>query len=236
MRLSLVITCFNEAPHLRASFEAIKKTFVVNHVDCEFIFVDDKSIDSTKAVIESIIKENPSLSFKVILHEANQGRGQSVMDGLRMASAQFVGFLDIDLEIDARYIAPAVELLEDGKADFVMADRLYQFSAAGLIRTIISRGYNLLVRALLRLPFRDTEAGFKFFNREKILPVLNLVQDRRWFWDTEIVACAFKKGLKIILLPVVFIRKPEKQSTVKIFRDSWNYFVSLLAFRKRYLS
>jgi hypothetical protein len=82
------------------------------------------------------------------------------------------------------------------------------------------------------IPFHDTEAGFKFFNREKILPVINEVQDNHWFWDTEIMVRAFYHGLKMNEVPILFIRKNQKYSTLKTFSDTLYYFKKLLEFRK----
>ncbi len=234
MDFSLIITCYNEAPHLRESFEILKRVLKETGWRSEFIFVEDFSTDSTRDVIDSILKENPDLNIKKIFHQKNEGRGQSVNDGIRAAIGRVVGFLDIDLEIDAHYLVPAVVLIREKQADFVMARRIYKYSIFSFTRAIVSRGYNFLMRLLLGLPFSDTEAGFKFFDREKILPLLDKLQDKRWFWDTEIVACAHRAGLKIILLPTLFIRRPDKKSTVRLLRDSWIYFVSLLKFRKRY--
>jgi len=234
MDLSLIITCYNEAPHLKKSFSILKNTLNKTRWQYEFIFVDDFSEDRTRNVIEEIIKENKALRIKTIFHDKNYGRGQSVADGLRAATAEIIGFLDIDLEIAAHYILPAVNLIKAGNADFVMAHRIYKLSVKGMTRAIVSRGYNFLTRHLLGLPFDDTEAGFKFSSREKVLPILDLVENKRWFWDTEMVAHAYKHGLRISLLPVLFVRNTDKKTTVKLVSDSFDYFVNLLKFRRRF--
>ena len=165
MDLSLIITCYNEAPHLKKSFSILKNILDQTRWKYEFIFVDDFSEDQTRNVIEEIVKENSETKIKTFFHDKNYGRGQSVTDGLKAATAEIVGFLDIDLEIAAHYILPAVNLIKAGNADFVMAHRIYKLSLKGLTRTIVSRGYNFLTRHLLGLPFHDTEAGFKFFSK-----------------------------------------------------------------------
>lgn len=234
MDLSLIITCYNEEPHLKESFDVLKKFLIQTKWNYEFIFVDDFSQDRTRSVIEKILQENRDFKIKTVFREKNEGRGQSVTDGLKAASGKIIGFLDIDLEVGAHYIFPAVSLIQTGQFDFVMAHRIYKFSFQSIIRTILSRGYNFLMRHLLGLPFRDTEAGFKFFSKEKILPILDLVENKRWFWDTEIVAHAYEGGLKISLLPVLFIRNRNKKTTVKLVRDSFDYFMNLLRFRRKF--
>ena len=79
----------------------------------------------------------------------------------------------------------------------------------------------------------DTEAGFKFFNRENILPVLAAVDNQHWFWDTEIMIRSYLTGLKITQIPTLFIRRFDKYSTVNPITDSIEYLVQLYRFKKR---
>ena len=72
----------------------------------------------------------------------------------------------------------------------------------------------------------DTETGFKFFRRDRILPVLDKVHDQGWFWDTEVMIQGYLAGLRIIEIPALYERQTMKTSSVRIFRDS------LLQFRK----
>ncbi len=99
----------------------------------------------------------------------------------------------------------------------------------------MSRGYSYLVRRLLKLPFRDTETGYKFFRREKLVSVLDEVADRGWFWDTEFMARAARHGLRVVEIPGAYIRRWDKTSTVRGMRDSLAYFRQLLQFRGQLL-
>ena len=99
-------------------------------------------------------------------------------------------------------------------------------------RWITSRGYSWLVGNLLGVDIKDTETGCKFFNREAILPVLEKTQDPHWFWDTEIMVRSYYEGLKIVEYTVLFIRRPEVPSTVRLIKDSLYSFFKLWQFRK----
>ena len=83
---------------------------------------------------------------------------------------------------------------------------------------------------MLKIPVKDTETGYKFFNRERILPILTKATDPGWFWDTEVMALSYHANLKIVELPCLFIRRSDKKSSVKIFRDSFEYFSKLVKF------
>jgi hypothetical protein len=96
----------------------------------------------------------------------------------------------------------------------------------------MSRGYSFLVRKLLGVSLRDTETGYKFFRREALLPVIDAIEDPAWFWDTEFMVRAARRGLRIAEIPGAYVRRDDKTSTVRGMRDSFVYFFKLLGFRK----
>ena len=89
------------------------------------------------------------------------------------------------------------------------------------------------MRQVLGLPFRDTETGYKFFRRERVLPLLGEVRDGGWFWDTEFMARAARGGLSVAEIPGAYVRRGDKTSTVRGLRDSVRYFRQLLRFRRQ---
>jgi glycosyltransferase involved in cell wall biosynthesis len=182
-------------------------------------------------LIEKIVKENPGLDLRVLLHDLNKGRGQTVTDGFRAARAPIAGYLDVDLEVHCRYIPSLVRAIERG-ADVATVRRIYAFQLGSLDRYAMSRGYSFLVRRLLGVDFRDTETGFKFFRRETVLPVLDEIADPGWFWDTEFMVRAGRRGLRIEEVPGAYLRRYDKTSTVRGLKDSLRYFAKLVAFRR----
>ncbi len=229
IELSIILACYNEMQILHKSiFELIE--FLDNtKLNYEIIMIDDCSKDGTNKELPKLAKKYPQIKF--YLHKKNIGRGGTVSEGLKLAKGQVIGFLDIDLETPPWYISPAYMYIKKGY-DLVIAYRIHKLDIRIIIRTILSREYNFLVRNILKIPFPDTEAGFKFFNRKKILPILKETKDKGWFWDTEVITRAYYKKHKIKMLPTLFIRKPSKTSTVKVFSDSLDYFKKLLRFRK----
>jgi glycosyltransferase involved in cell wall biosynthesis len=231
--LSLVLPCFREEGILEASVREILRTLEDAGIVHEIILVDDASPDGTASRIEAIIGDHPDDSIRSIFHEENQGRGACVTDGFRIARGEMVGYIDVDLETHCRHIPALLQRIKDG-ADGAVARRLPRVTPRTFYRHVLSRGYNVLVRAILHLPYRDTESGFKFFRREKVLPVLEETLSRGWFWDTEIMALAHGKGLRIDEVDCPFVRREDHPSTVKPLRDSLAYLKALLAFRRRW--
>ncbi len=226
--LSVVLPCYNERVVIDESTAEIVRTLESTRLNWEIIFVDDVSKDDTVARAERLCAADSRL--RLIRHTRNTGRGRTATDGLRAARGKVIGFLDIDLEVPARYILPAVEAIRTG-ADVVCAWRIYLPNLSLLHREILSKGYGKLVRSQLGLPLRDTEAGFKFFDRARILPILDQSRNPGWFWDTEVMARAYFAGLRIVELPAVFVKRNEVPTTVRIIPDTLEYWRQLRHFR-----
>jgi glycosyltransferase involved in cell wall biosynthesis len=170
--LSLVLACYNEAQHLAASVDEILETLGQTSWPFEVLFVDDASRDRTREILRGIVAAHPGTDLKLILHDVNRGRGATVTDGFRAARGTIAGYIDVDLEVHCRYIPSLVRAIEKG-ADIATLRRIYAFQLLSLDRYVMSRGYSFLVRRLLEVPYRDTETGYKFFRRERVLPLLD---------------------------------------------------------------
>lgn len=233
-KVSLVLACYNEEQILETSFAEIRQTLEELGRPFEVIFVDDVSRDRTREILRRLLAAHPDLDLKLILHERNQGRGATVADGFRAARGEITGYLDVDLEVHCRYLPSLVRALEQG-ADVATVRRIYAFQILRLDRYLMSRGYSFLVRRLLGVDLLDTETGFKFFRRERLLPVLDQIREPGWFWDTEFMVRALRRGLRMVEIPGAYLRRYDKTSTVHGFRDSAAYFFKLLAFRRQLL-
>jgi glycosyltransferase involved in cell wall biosynthesis len=229
--VSVVIACYNEEPHLAASVAEIVATMRDMRRPFELVFVDDCSRDRTRDVIRQIVAAQPEVPAQVILHERNTGRGGTVTDGFRAARGAIAGYLDVDLEVHSRYIPSLVRAIEGG-ADVAVVRRIYAFQLRSLDRYLMSRGYSWLVRRLLEVDSNDTESGYKFFRRERLRPVLDEIEDPGWFWDTEFMVRTARHGLRIAEVPGAYLRRYDKKSTVSGLRDSAQYFMKLLRFRR----
>jgi glycosyltransferase involved in cell wall biosynthesis len=229
--LSLVIACYNEAEHLEASFAEILESLRDLGRPFEVIFVDDVSRDRTREILHGLVSANPDTDIRLILHESNTGRGGAVTDGFRMARGEITGYIDVDHEVHSRYSPSLVRAGEKG-ADVAVLRRIYAFQVRSVDRYVLSRGYSWLVRKLLEVDFNDTETGYKFFRREKLLPLLDTIEDKGWFWDTECMVRAARRGLRTVEVPGAYIRRFDKTSTVRSLRDSARYFGKLLSFRR----
>ena len=229
--VSIVLPCYNEAEHFNNSIKLIVSELKKLKYQFEIIFVEDKSTDNTKNLIKKFLIGQNRDKFRAIFHERNQGRGKAVLDGINSSKGKYVGFIDIDCEVSPKYIGEFINKLKNGY-DIIYGHRTYEISISGLIRTITSKTYKKLVNILINTTITDTETGYKFFNRKKIIPILKLTKSKGWFWDTEIMIRSEKDGLKIASVPVLFNRRKDKTSTVNLLKDSTLYLLKLLQFRK----
>ena len=232
VEVSLILACYNEGSTFEKSINQIVNVLKKDVRDWEIIFVEDKSDDDTKIIVEKLVKEIKNA--RAIYHFKNQGRGKSVADGIRVAKGDICGYLDVDLEVSASYIPLFIKEIEDG-ADLVVGKRFYEGGLKNLTRFVSSKVYAIAVKSILKLPVDDTEAGYKFFRRSKIVPLLTKVKSKHWFWDTEICVIANLKNLRVEQIPVLFKRREDKKSTVKLFPDTIDYLKNLIRLKKELL-
>jgi len=234
--LSLVLPCYNEEKIFKNSIKEIFSVLEDLPFLSEVIFIDDFSHDSTRELIDRFLQDyHGRIIVRRIFQPQNFGRGRAVSEGIKQAQGEIVGYIDIDLETPAYYIPV---LLKHFKEDFdvVTGLRIYTVQPKVMHRWFASRGYNFLMRKILGLPFDDTEAGFKFFRRQKILSILDKISNQGWFWDTEMMYLSHQNGLKVKETPCLFLKREDKKSTVKFLKDSRDYFIRLLSFKFKILS
>jgi glycosyltransferase involved in cell wall biosynthesis len=228
--VSLTIPCYNEGSFIFKAVKELEQVMDESPYKYEIILFDDKSSDATARNIAEIAKKNSKV--RAFFHARNQGRGQTVKDAIMKAGGEIVGFVDIDLEVAAHYVPVMVRAVESG-FDVAIADRIAKIDGRVLIRHVLSKAYQVMVKRLLGVAVNDTEAGCKFFKRKSILPVLRETRDKHWFWDTEVMALAKFHGLRVKEIPVVFTTNPETKSTVRVFSDIVKYLKAIRKFRKR---
>jgi len=229
--VSLILPCYNEAGLFATSVARIKGVLDASTYSYEVIFVDDASHDGTQTRITDYCRSHRA--FRNILHSVNAGRGRTVTDGIRAARGTVVGYIDIDCEVDPIYIPKMISMILADRADVVIGKRYYRTSPRAMVREILSRGYQWLSDEMIGTGGLDTETGYKFFSRKKILSVLPKAKNPGWFWDTEIMVFARGAGLRILEEPVLFLRRFDKHSSVNVIRDTGDYLVNLWKLRGR---
>jgi len=229
--LSLVLPCYNDGSYLDESVGSIRDTLDLTRISYELILVDDGSTDDTRDIIERFAAGADDARVKAVFHESNQGRGAAVATGFKTASGEVLGYIDVDLEVHPCYVPACYAMVRSG-ADCVLARRIYKVSVRRLHRHLASWGYKWLRKRMIGGPDCDTESGYKFFKRDVILPVLDAVRDKHWFWDTEVIMELYRRGCSIRELPCLFVGRSDGGSSVRLVRDTIRYLRNLRRFRR----
>ncbi len=231
--VSIIIPCYFEEAHLERNVLEVERTMKSTIWSFEIIFVEDGSSDGTPGIVRDLISEGGNR--RAIFHDANMGRGAAVMTGLRAAKGKVAGFIDIDLEVPSLYIPEAISHILNLDYELVVGRRTYKIhlNPSDLFRHAMSDVYRRISHFLLPVPISDSEAGFKFFLTDKVVPLLDTAQYPGWFWDTEIVLLCRAGGLRIGEFDCLFVRRSDKESTVDPLKDSWESLKSILEYRKK---
>jgi len=121
--------------------------------------------------------------------------------------------MDVDLSTDLNALLPLVAPLLSGHSDVAIGSRLARSArvARGPKREVISRCYNALLHGALRVRFSDAQCGFKAIRADRARELLPRVQDRGWFFDTELLVLAGRDSLRIHEVPVDWIDDPDSR-------------------------
>jgi len=165
---------------------------------------DNGSTDKTWAVATALSREFPGVTA---VHMEQPGRGRALRAIWAASDADVLAYMDVDLSTDLNALLPLVAPLLSGHSDIAIGTRLARGSRVirGPCREVISRSYNLLLRASLGAEFTDAQCGFKAIRRDQARALLPLTEDTGWFFDTELLVLAERAGLRIHEVPVDWI-------------------------------
>ncbi len=209
MKLSIIIPAYNEERNLKKGVLTQVSNFLESKkLEYEVIIVDDGSTDSTKEIIKKYISKNSK--FKLI-ENAHGGKAIAVMTGMEEATGEIVLFTDMDQATPINQLDKFIPEFEKG-ADIVIGSRQGR-KGAPMVRKLSAWGFSILRAIILGLPFKDTQCGFKAFNKvsiEKIIPKIKKEWGVIHFkggavnagFDVELLYLAKKYGFKIAEVPV----------------------------------
>jgi len=219
LKLTVILPMHNEAKRVAGCVELVGNACrrLTGPEGYEILVAEDGSSDSTYAVARSLAANDRHV--RVFHSEKRIGRGAALAAAIRASKGAVVAYMDADLSSDLKHLGDLVSRVEDGAA-IATGSRLMRASRTKRSpkREIASRGYNFLVRAILGSRLHDHQCGFKALDRKKILPLLSDVRDTHWFWDTELIVRAQRKGLRIDEMPIEWAEKG-RQSTVDLKKD-----------------
>ncbi|HYU49034.1 MAG TPA: bifunctional glycosyltransferase family 2/GtrA family protein [Candidatus Limnocylindria bacterium] len=203
--LDVVVPVFNEERDLEPSVRRLRA-----YLDDRFPFparitiADNASTDRTWTIADRLRSD---LHEVRAIHLDRKGRGRALRTAWLASDAPVLAYMDVDLSTDLDALLPLVAPLLSGHSQIAIGSRLAAGARVvrGPKRELISRCYNLLLRTLLGVRFRDAQCGFKALRADVARDLLPLVGDEAWFFDTELLVLAERAGLRIHEVPVDWV-------------------------------
>ena len=210
-----VLPVFNDREALESAIPT--SLAALGEITDSFLLVvaEDGSTDGSP----ELVREWEGRDSRVRLFHSDErlGRGEALNRAFRSVDADIVCYYDVDLATDIAHLPELIGAIREGY-DVATGSRLMKES--DIVRTqereVASRGYNMLVRTVLGSTLADHQCGFKAFARQSLLPLIPDIGSHHWFWDTEVLVRAQKKGYRIKEFPVRW--RTSDKTTVR-FRD-----------------
>ena len=196
---------YNEADDLRPSIERLHGYLSEQFpLSWRVTIADNASTDRTWAIACDLACE---LKGVRAVHLDRKGRGRALREVWSASTAAVVAYMDVDLSTDLDALLPLVAPLVSGHSDVAIGTRLASGARVvrGPKREVISRTYNLLLKATMRSGFSDAQCGFKAVRADVARELLPMVEDQEWFFDTELLLLAEHNGLRIHEVPVDWV-------------------------------
>jgi putative flippase GtrA len=207
--VEIVVPVYNEATDLVASIERLHR-YLSERFPLSWLvtIADNASSDQTWPVACRLAQQ---LTGVRAVHLDDKGRGRALRTVWCASTSPVVAYMDVDLSTDLDALLPLVAPLVTGHSDLAIGTRLAPTSriVRGPKREVISRGYNLILKAALHTGFSDAQCGFKAMRTDVARTLLPLTQDQGWFFDTELLVLAEHNGLRIHEVPVDWVDDPD---------------------------
>lgn len=235
-KLSVVIPAFNEEGSIRkGSLEDVWNFLKKQKYDWEIIVVDDFSTDKTLSLSREFAKNHSGIK---ILAEPHRGKGGSVIAGMLKTTGDIVLFTDMDQATPIIEFEKFLPKFEEGY-DIVIGSRTGR-RGAPLVRKLMAYGFSILRTIILRLPYKDTQCGFKAFKKEaseKIFKRMKVFSERNREkgagvtagFDLEMLYLARKLKFKVAEVSVNWHHKETER--INPIKDSFEGLRDLLKVR-----
>ncbi|UCC60455.1 MAG: glycosyltransferase family 2 protein [Dehalococcoidia bacterium] len=227
-RIDVVIPVYNEERVLADSVAKLRD-FLGTNLTCrwQIVIADNGSVDGTLAVARSLSEQYLDVTYVTL---ELKGRGRALRKAWLESEADAVSYMDVDLSTELTAFPKLIEALDEGY-QVVVGSRLMAGSKVkrSLKREITSRGYNLLIKLLFWSGFSDAQCGFKALKRDVAQELIPHIKDQAWFFDTELLLLAERKGYRIKDVPVEWVE--DEDTRVKIVNTAWEDIKGLLRVR-----
>ncbi len=231
--INLLFPVLNERLRLQKGIEATI-AYVREHVKipCRLTILDNGSEDETPEIGKKLEEAYPEVTY---VRVGERGVGVAFRKGIELNDCDIVGYMDIDLSTDLKYLGKTIEMFQqDPELQYVNGTRFSKESdtkGRKWYRKITSMGLVFLLKTIFHMKATDALCGFTFLRKEEAEQlVAESSQDNGWFYTVEFLLRAERDGMKICDMPVEW--QEDYNTTVKVFKTIKNYIIQIHRLRK----
>ena len=191
--LSIIIPAYNEEKRIKPLLEELIEFITKNNVSWEVII----SLDGNDGTLQILNSYAENYSFiRYIKNGQRNGKGNAIKSALSLSEGEYVLFMDSDRSIQFEEIVKHLNSLENN--DGILFERYSNSSNdIPLLRRIVSRGFNFMVRALLGINAKDTQTGYKLIRSDLAKEAFKKITVTNTFFDVTLLYNIKKLGGKI---------------------------------------
>lgn len=223
-KITILIPVYNEVNTLRIILEKVENADFYG-LEKEIILIDDCSTDGTKEIY-------PTLPYKVLYHDVNQGKGASLRDGFKEATGDIIIIQDADLEYDPVDYKDLIKLILDNRADVAYGSRLNggKPSRAFMFHHLLgNKLLTLVTNILYNTTLTDMETCYKAFRADFIRDIE--IKSNRFDFEPEITAKVLKKGARLYELSISYYGREFAEGKKITWKDGFHALWALIKFR-----
>jgi len=232
---SIVLPAYNESERVASTLEKILTHSEQRGWKTEVIVVNDGSTDDTARLVSGYAARHPGV--RLLDNPGNRGKGYSVRNGMLHATGDILLFSDADLSspiVEADKLFAAIAAGADVAIGSRWLKAELQTKRQPLHRQVFGRAFNLALRIVLGLNFKDTQCGFKAFTRDAAQKLFTLQKIERWGFDPELLYLARTLHLKVVEVPVTWSHR--EGTRINPLRDGIRMLGEMLTIRWNALS
>ncbi len=201
-------------------------------IPCKLTILDNGSEDETPEIGKKLEEAYPEVTY---VRVGERGVGVAFRKGIELNDCDIVGYMDIDLSTDLKYLGKTIEMFQqDPELQYVNGTRFSKESdtkGRKWYRKITSMGLVFLLKTIFHMKATDALCGFTFLRKEEAEQlVAESSQDNGWFYTVEFLLRAERDGMKICDMPVEW--QEDYNTTVKVFKTIKNYVIQIRRLRK----
>ena len=205
LSINLLFPVLNERLRLENGIERSMAYLKENvTIPYQLTILDNGSEDETPEIGKALAAKYPEVSY---VRVGERGVGVAFRKGISINTCNLVGYMDIDLSTDLKYLGKTIEMFQnDPNLQYVNGSRFSKESdtkGRKWYRKITSMGLVLLLKTLFHMKATDAVCGFTFLRKEAAEQLVReSSQDNGWFYTIEFLLRAERDGMKIYDMPV----------------------------------